>query len=102
MKLLQLVMIVKNGSNPLKNTLLAIKDYIDHWTILDTGSTDGSQDCIREILRDIPGNLYEEPFVDFEVSRNRSLELAGTNCEYNIILDDSYIVHGGAKIREIL
>ena len=102
MKLLQLVMIVKNGSNPLKNTLLAIKDYIDHWTILDTGSTDGSQDCIREILRDIPGNLYEEPFVDFEVSRNRSLELAGTNCEYNIIIDDSYIVHGGAKLREIL
>ena len=102
MKLLQLVMIVKNGSKPLKNTLLAIKDYIDHWTILDNGSTDGSQDSIREILRDIPGNLYEEPFVDFEVSRNRSLELAGTNCEYNIILDDSYILHGGAKIREIL
>ena len=102
MKLLQLVMIVKNGSKPLKNTLLAIKDYIDHWTILDTGSTDGSQDYIRDILTDIPGNLYEEPFVDFEVSRNRSLELAGTNCEYNIILDDSYILHGGAKIREIL
>ena len=102
MKLLQLVMIVKNGSNPLKKTLLAIKDYIDHWTILDTGSTDGSQDFIREILRDIPGNLYEEPFVDFEVSRNRSLELAGTNCEYNIILDDSYILYGGTKLREIL
>jgi glycosyltransferase involved in cell wall biosynthesis len=95
-------MIVKNGSEPLKNTLLAIKDYIDHWTILDTGSTDGSQDCIRGILRDIPGNLYEEPFVDFEVSRNRSLELAGANCEYNIILDDSYILHGGIKLREIL
>jgi len=102
MKLLQLVMIVKNGSEPLKNTLLAIKDYIDNWTILDTGSTDGSQDCIREILRDIPGNLYEEPFIDFEVSRNRSLELAGANCEYNIILDDSYILHGGTKLREFL
>ena len=102
MKLLQLVMIVKNGSEPLKKTLLSIKDYIDHWTILDTGSTDGSQDCIREILRDVPGNLYEEPFVDFEVSRNRSLELAGTNCEYNIILDDSYILYGGTKLREIL
>ena len=73
MKLLQLVMIVKNGSNPLKKTLLAIKDYIDHWTILDTGSTDGSQDFIREILRDIPGNLYEEPFVDFEDSLSKGL-----------------------------
>jgi hypothetical protein len=75
-------MIVKNGSEPLKNTLLAIKDYIDHWTILDTGSTDGSQDCIRGILRDIPGNLYEEPFVDFKVSRNRCLELAGKTCKF--------------------
>jgi glycosyltransferase involved in cell wall biosynthesis len=95
-------MIVKNGSPLLKDTLLTIKDYIDHWTILDTGSIDGSQDCIREILKNIPGNLYEEPFVDFEVSRNRSLELAGTICEYNIILDDSYMLYGCDKLREFL
>jgi len=102
MTLLNLVMIVKNGNPLLKNTLIAIKPYIDRWTILDTGSTDGSQDCVKEVLSGVEGNLYEEPFVDFSTSRNRALELAGKSCKYNIMLDDSYIIHGGEKLREIL
>ena len=57
-------MIVKNGNPLLKNTLIAIKPYIDRWTILDTGSTDGSQDCVKEVLSGVEGNLYEEPFVE--------------------------------------
>jgi glycosyltransferase involved in cell wall biosynthesis len=100
--LLQLVMIVKNSGKEIVSMLEKNKPYIDYWTILDTGSTDGTQERIRETMKDLPGELFEEPFVDFEYSRNRSLDLAGEKCEWYIILDDTYIIVNGEKLRNYL
>lgn len=102
MSLLELVMIVKNGADTLEPVLTSIKPYIDSWSILDTGSTDGTQELIRKSLAGVPGSLYEEPFVDFSTSRNRILELAGNKCQYTLMLDDSYVLHGGKELRKIL
>jgi len=74
--------------------------YIDHWTILDTGSTDGTVENIKRIMKNKKGQLYQEPFINFGESRNRCLELAGTKCKFNIMLDDSYIING--LLREFL
>jgi hypothetical protein len=41
--LLGLVMIVKNEAHGIRETLESFKPFIDRWTILDTGSTDGTQ-----------------------------------------------------------
>lgn len=101
-KLLHLVMIVKNGGNDIVNMLEKNKKYIDHWTILDTGSIDGTQSRILDLMKDVPGELYEEPFVDFEYSRNRSLELAGDKCEWIIVLDDTYEIMNGDALRVYL
>ena len=65
MKLLELVMIVKNSGELLRDCLRLNKKFIDHWTILDTGSSDNTKNIIKEELADIPGNLYEEDFVTF-------------------------------------
>jgi glycosyltransferase involved in cell wall biosynthesis len=70
MKLLELVMIVKNSGEVLRDCLRINKKYIDQWTILDTGSTDNTIEIIKDELKDIPGNLYQEPFIDFATSRN--------------------------------
>jgi len=100
--IIELVMIVRNSGDILRTCLQENKKFIDHWTILDTGSTDNTKEIIKFELSDIPGNLYEEPFVDFSHSRNRSLELSSKTCKYTIILDDSYILHGGQKLRQFL
>ena len=100
--LLELVMIVKNSGSILRRVLIDIKPYIDYWTILDTGSTDGTQQLIRESLSGVEGKLYEESFIDFMTTRNRSLELASQKCKYMIILDDSYCIRGGDKLRDYL
>ena len=96
-KLLELVMIVKNSGDVLRKCLNANKQFIDHWTILDTGSTDNTPEIIKEELKDIPGNLYFGDFIDFSQARNKSLELSSKTCKYIIILDDSYVLYGGQK-----
>lgn len=92
--LLGLVMIVKNEAHNIEQTLASFRSVIDRWTILDTGSTDGTQDVIRRELAGIPGELHEEPFVDFSTSRNRALELHGTSTVFAVMPDsDDYLVN---------
>lgn len=72
-----LVMIVKNESHVIRRCLESVKPpHVQAWCVVDTGSTDGTQDIIREELCGIPGRLYEEPWVDFATNRTQALELA--------------------------
>jgi len=73
---LVLVMIVRNEARGIERTLQSVRDHIDGWLILDTGSTDGTQTLARKSLAGIEGRLVEEPFVDFSTTRNRALDLA--------------------------
>lgn len=82
-----LVMIVKNGMADLPRTLAAAKPYISSWTICDTGSTDGTQDYIRETLADIPGALFEDEWVNFGHNRSLALERARDTADYLLLLD---------------
>jgi tetratricopeptide (TPR) repeat protein len=92
---------VKNGGPQFERMLINNLDIIDRWTILDTGSTDQTIEIINRVLvGKKEGNLYQEPFINFRESRNRLLDLAGTSCKYNIMLDDTYVVKG--NLREFL
>ncbi len=99
--LLGLVMIVKNESKRIVEVLASYRPYIDTWTILDTGSTDGSQDLIRRELVDVPGTLHEEPFVDFATSRNRALALHGQDTVFSI-MPNGDVLSGGGDLRAFL
>ena len=93
--LIHLVIMVKNAGPGFEQVLRNNLPVIDRWTVLDTGSTDGTQDIVRKVLvGKKKGALYEEPFINFRESRNRSLELAGTRCKFALILDDTYWVKG--------
>jgi glycosyltransferase involved in cell wall biosynthesis len=99
--LLGLVMIVKNEAKRIGAVLQSYRAHIDAWTILDTGSTDGTQDLIRKGLDGIPGALHEEPFVDFATSRNRALELHGTSTVFSI-MPNGDVLSGGTALRAFL
>jgi len=90
--LFQLAMICKNSSETIVQTLSSYKSIISYWTIIDTGSTDGTQDLIKQTLADIPGQLHEYPFEGFTKSRNRCLDLIGQHAQYTIMPDDSYFL----------
>jgi glycosyltransferase involved in cell wall biosynthesis/tetratricopeptide (TPR) repeat protein len=95
--LINLCIMVKNGGDEFVSMLESNLPFIDRWTILDTGSTDNTVANIRRIMANKPGSLYQEPFINFGVSRNRCLELAGTQCTYNLMLDDTYHLKGDVR-----
>lgn len=97
--LLGLVMIVKNEAHGITDTLQSFKPIIDCWTILDTGSTDGTQAVIQEALHGVPGTLYEEPFVDFSTSRNRALDLHGQQSVLTIMPDSDDKLQNAGVLR---
>jgi hypothetical protein len=99
--LINLCIMVKNAGPQFEQMLLDNLPFIDRWTILDTGSTDDTINIINKVLvGKKEGKLYQEPFINFRDSRNRLLDLASTDCKYNIMLDDTYIIKG--DLREFL
>ncbi len=80
-------MIVRNESHVIQRCLSSVKDLIDYWVIVDTGSTDGTQEVIRQYMHDIPGELHERPWVNFGHNRNEALALARSKADYILFID---------------
>lgn len=93
-----LCIMVKNGGPQFEQMLIDNINQFDKWTILDTGSSDNTLDIINKTLVGKKyGNLYCEPFINFKDSRNRLLELAGKECKYITMLDDTYVIDGNLR-----
>ena len=86
-KTICLNMIVKNETKVITRCLASVKPIIDYWVIVDTGSTDGTQNLIKEYMKDIPGELHERPWKNFEHNRNEALEFAHEKADYLLIMD---------------
>jgi hypothetical protein len=100
--LLTLSMIVKDEEETLARTLASVGPAIDRWVIVDTGSTDGTQELVRRELAGVPGELHEAPFVDFATTRNVALDLAGGATEFVLWLDADDVLEGGDALRAFL
>lgn len=80
-------MIVKNEKKVLARCLASVRPFIDYWVIADTGSSDGTQAEIRSCLQEIPGILYERPWVDFAHNRNEVLKASQNKGDYILLID---------------
>ncbi|MCB1969091.1 MAG: glycosyltransferase [Geminicoccaceae bacterium] len=96
-------MIVRNEAHVIERCLRSVMDSIDYWVIVDTGSTDGTQDRIREILADIPGELHERPWVDFGHNRGEALALIEGRSDYILFIDADETLKSadGARLPEL-
>jgi len=84
-----LSMIVKNEAHCIKRCLDSLRDLIDTWVIVDTGSTDGTQDTIREYFtaQCLPGEVHEREWQDFATNRSGALRLARHHADYTLLID---------------
>lgn len=82
-----LTMIVKNESEVIERCIDSVREHIAHWVIVDTGSTDGTQELVRRLLADIDGELYEREWVSFGHNRTESIELARGKADHLLLFD---------------
>ena len=84
-----LSMIVKNEAPVIARCLASVLPIVDYWIICDTGSTDGTQDIIRNFFAEHgkPGELHERPWKDFAHNRSEALSLSRPHADYALIID---------------
>jgi len=105
MSRLILCMIVKNEHHVILRCLSQIHKYISYWIILDTGSTDGTQQLIKDFFEgvDIPGELHQDTWYDdFGYSRSKVLGLCEGKGDYAWMFDADDTIHGDLIIPTLL
>lgn len=73
-------MVVRDNTAVLEQLLRSVRDAIDYFVIVDTGSTDGTPQLIRRLAVEwrLPGELHCRPRVSLGHNRQEALELALT------------------------
>jgi glycosyltransferase involved in cell wall biosynthesis len=92
-KTICLNMIVKNESKVIVRCLQSLKDLIDYWVIVDTGSSDGTQQLILEVMEGYPGELYQSSWVNFSWNRNEALSYSKGKGDYLLFIDADEMFH---------
>ena len=95
-------MIVKNESHIIEQTLenICATLTLDYWVICDTGSTDNTMEIIKNFFarKNIPGELFEEPWYDFGHNRTVALKRAYQKTDYLLIFDADDSFHGTLQL----
>lgn len=99
---LAVVMIVKDEAHTIARTLASVRPHVDRWLVLDTGSTDGTQNAVREAMAGVPGELHAGPFVDFSQALNLALDLLGAQTTHAIMLNADDELVSGESLRSLL
>lgn len=82
-----LVMIVKDARPDLERTLPTFARHITSWIVCDTGSTDGTPEIVRRLLSGIPGELFDDPWVNFGHNRSLALSRARGTADWLLLMD---------------
>ena len=96
-------MIVRNEAHIVEESLTCLLPLIDTWVIVDTGSSDGTQDLIRGFFEEhgVPGELHERPWVDFGHNRSEALALCAGKADYAWVFDADDLVIGDIDLSDL-
>lgn len=99
---LALMMIVKDEQHIICEALASIVPYIDYYVISDTGSTDGTQDKIRQFFAEhaIDGVVHDDPWQDFGTNRSLVLRHAMGKAQFGWMLDADDLVKMPTELQD--
>lgn len=99
-------MIVKNEANIIWQTLDNIRSHItiDYMVICDTGSTDHTIEQLQQYIQhhEIPAEIHQHEWVNFEHNRNQALSLCEGKSDYILIFDADDRFCGQPRLPERL
>jgi glycosyltransferase involved in cell wall biosynthesis len=82
-----LCMIVRNETHVIERCLSTLRGLIDHWTVVDTGSSDDTREKVARALAGIPGSLHDREWRNFGHNRSEALALARPHADYSFVID---------------
>lgn len=93
-------MIVRNENARIERCLKSVLPYVKSVAILDTGSTDGTQDTIKYLcaMADVPCVIEDGQFKDFSQARNEAFALARKHnhgdrwCQFALLVDADMVL----------
>ena len=93
-----LIMIVKNEEKTLPRLAASVKDQIDHWTVVDTGSTDATLEVLEHVFDPVPGEVHRREWEGFGPNKNQAIELAEPHTDWLLWLDADEELGGTIEI----
>jgi glycosyltransferase involved in cell wall biosynthesis len=96
-----LAMIVRNEAATLPRLAVTLQGHIDHWTLVDTGSTDDTLQVARQAFSYAPGEIFEDAWRGFGPSRNIAFEAAEPHSDWLLTLDADDTFHGTVVASEL-
>lgn len=87
-------MIVKNEALTLPRLATSVRDQLDHWIIIDTGSSDETVSVAEQLFAGVPGRVIEDTWRGYGPSRNVALEAARPHTDLVLTLDADDTLHG--------
>jgi hypothetical protein len=95
------VMIVRDEMNRIGRAISSVREAVDTWLLIDTGSTDGTVDEILTVTSGWPGHLIERPWVNFGENRTQLLEMAREMrlAKWLLTIDADHVVEAAETVQ---
>ncbi len=94
-------MIVRNEAEVVERCIASVRPIITHWSIVDTGSTDGTQELVERALEGLPGTLHQRAWHNFGHNRTELMRLSRGMADYLLLVDADMTVRIEGPLPEL-
>lgn len=101
--LLVVTAVMKNEAENLEKLIASTEGVFDHWVVVDTGSTDGTQEKLKYLLGDELTLVQDDWDDDFARVRNLSLQAAEKlGAQWCFVLDGDDLLEGAPAFKRAI